>query len=76
MHDFLKFYNKQCQHYGFALKIYHSSIVDWCITIGFKITHPRHGERIIDIQECDIELAFAKAQVELKEWLLENEGGY
>lgn len=50
--------------------------MDWCINIGYKSTHPKCEETIIQIQDCDYELAFAKAQVELKEWLSENNGGY
>ena len=76
MSDFLRFYNSIKGNRGWALEIYHSSIMDWCITIGFKVTHPKHGDTLIRVQCCDMELCFAKAHVELKEWLLENEGGY
>jgi hypothetical protein len=76
MSDFLKFYDRIKHNKGWALEIYHSSIMDWCISIGYKTTHPKHGEMILYVQSCDMELAFAKAQVELKEWLLKNEGGY
>ncbi|RBP59302.1 hypothetical protein DES36_11927 [Alkalibaculum bacchi] len=76
MEAFLKFYNEINFKNGFALYIYHSSIVDWCITIGYKASHPKHGEEIIKIHNSDMELAFAKAQVEFKQWLLENKGGY
>lgn len=76
MYDFLKFYDEACSNKGWALDIYHSSIVDWSITIGYKTTHPKHGETVIHVQDCDMELAFAKAHVEIKKWLLENEGGY
>lgn len=31
---------------------------------------------IVNVQDGDIELCFAKAHVALKEWLLENEDGY
>ena len=76
MHDFLKFYDSIQHGKGWALQIYHSSIVDWSISLGYKLTHPKHGEEIFSVQHCDMKLAFAKAQVALKEWLLENEGGY
>lgn len=75
MNEFLKFYDK-VKKGSWALEIYHSSIVDWRITIGYKTTSTKHGQTIISIQDCDMELAFAKAQVALKEWLLEYEGGY
>lgn len=31
---------------------------------------------IVNVSDCDMELCFAKAQVQFKEWLLENNGGY
>lgn len=76
MDDFLKFYDSIKNNHGWALEIYHSSIMDWAITIGYKVTHPKHGETILHVQHCDMELTFAMAHVELKKWLLENEGGY
>lgn len=75
MNDFLRFYNRVANSNGFRLEIYHSSIADWCITVGFKTTY-KDGEDIFTVQDCDVELAFAKAQVQLKEWLRENKGGY
>lgn len=50
--------------------------MDWCLTIGYKTTHPHHGVDIVKVQHCDVELVFAKAHVEFKEWLLNNKGGY
>ncbi len=76
MYDFLKFYDDYCGSKGYALDIYHSTIMNWCISIGYKCTHHKHGEKIIEVQHCDMELAFALAQVKLKEWLLEYKGGY
>lgn len=75
MEDFLRFYN-QVKKSSWTLEIYNSSIIDWRITIGFISMHTKHGETIIDVQDCDIEYVFAKAQVLLKDWLTENEGGY
>lgn len=75
MESFLVFYNKIKKSY-WALEIYHSSIVDWSIRIGYKYGFPKHGEYIVSVQDCDIEMVFAKAQVALKEWLCTNEGGY
>lgn len=31
---------------------------------------------IVNVLDYDMELCFAKAQVQFKEWLLENNGGY
>lgn len=71
MDVFLLFFDSIRDRFSFTLKIYNSSIMDWCITICNK-----HRQDIIDVQESDIFLAFAKAHVELKEWLVENNGGY
>lgn len=59
------------------LEIYYSKIMDWCITI-YKKGCVKNGEdlQIVSVQSCDVEYAFAKAQVELKDWLMENDGGY
>ena len=66
------------------LKITYSKICDWNILIyksGCADYYPkaRHdGGDVIIVNEssCDMELCFAKAYVELKEWLLEFNGGY
>jgi hypothetical protein len=70
MQDFLEFFNEKKRSYGWALEIYYSSIMDWCISIGYKTTHPKHGDTIIQVQNCDMKLVFANAHVQLKEWLL------
>lgn len=38
--------------------------------------HSGNDVVIVQVQHSDMELAFAKAHVELKEWLLEHDGGY
>lgn len=77
MADFLKFFNEKAQNYPMHLNIYYSKIVDWCITI-YKKGYGENGEdlKICHVQDCDMELCFASAHVELKKWLSENEGGY
>lgn len=50
--------------------------MDWTIDIGYKTTSSKHGESVIHIQNSDRQLAFARAQVALKDWLLVNKGGY
>ncbi|MCY9545229.1 hypothetical protein M5X00_31765 [Paenibacillus alvei] len=75
MNEFLRFYDS-IPNSEWCLNIYHSRIMEWCIKIDFKESHPYHGELIVNVQSSDVELAFAKALVVLKEWLLENKGGY
>lgn len=76
MYEFLKFYDEISINYPWSLEIYHSSIMDWSITIGYKTTHVKHGETIVHVQDVDMELAFALAQVKLKEYLRNEFGGY
>ena len=77
MEDFLKFFDEKVRYYPMHLKIYYSKIMDWCIDIYKKGCAPDGGDLdIASVQSCDMELCFAKAHVALKEWLLENEGGY
>jgi len=73
MSDFLKFIDETVKNYPVHMEIYYSKTMDWCITIWKNM-----GEKveIVNVQSNDMELVFAKAHVELKEWLLENEGGY
>ena len=77
MNEFLKFFDEKVKTYPMHLEIYYSKIMDWCITV-YKKGCGQNGDdlNILAVQSCDMELAFAKAHVELKEWLSENEGGY
>ena len=77
MNDFLKFFDKKVETYPMHLEIYYSKICDWSIRV-WKKGCGENGKDIliVDVQSCDMELCLAKAQVELKEWLSEHEGGY
>lgn len=77
MNDFLKFFDKKVETYPMHLEIYYSKTLDWCIRVWKKGCGENGRDLwIVDVQSCDVELCFAKAQVELKEWLSEHEGGY
>jgi len=77
MEKFLEFMEEQCYKNGWYFDLYYSSIMDWYVTVGYKATHPKHNEDpFIHIQSCDLRLAIAKAEVEMKEWLSDNQGGY
>jgi hypothetical protein len=76
MKSFLKFYEKIRDQHGFKIEIYNSSIMEWCIDIGYKVTMENKEYKVISVQSSDLDLAFAMAQVELKKWLLEKKGGY
>lgn len=76
MDEFLRFFNQLRKKYDFCLDVGYTQTTDWSIRVGYDYLHPKFGDAIVSTQHCDIDLVFAKAQVELKEWLLKNEGGY
>lgn len=84
MNDFLKFLDKKLRDFPMHVEISYNKTCDWSIYIykkGCASDCPDSGRNgqdavIVDVQDGDMELCFAKAQVVLKEWLLENEGGY
>ena len=84
MNEFLKFFDDKTKDFPMHLEITYSKICDWNILIykkGCADDYPkarRNGEDvvIVDSNDCDMELCFAKAHVELKKWLLEFNGGY
>lgn len=77
MNDFLEFVDELTERFKIHVEIYHSSIMDWCIIVYRKGCGENNTDlKMCQVQDCDMKLAFARAQVELKEWLSENEGGY
>ncbi|PZD95218.1 hypothetical protein DNH61_11705 [Paenibacillus sambharensis] len=75
MNEFLKFYN-EVKKPDWTLEIYHSRYADWSISIGYLPESPNHGDTILSLQNCDLSYALAKAEVLLKDFLKEHEGGY
>jgi len=84
MSEFLTFFDEKVKSFPMHLDIYYSKIMSWVITVTKKdcasdypdSPHDGNDVIIVEVNEPDMSLAFAKAQVELKEWLLEYEGGY
>lgn len=84
MSDFLKFIDELAHHFPVHVSINYSKICDWEIYVfkqGCADDFPessRIGDDAIlcHAQSSDVELAFALAHVKVKEWLLENNGGY
>lgn len=74
MPEFLRFIDELREYRKVWLEIAYSSVVDWCIIVHLIVKNEK--KCVVSVQNCDMEYAFAKAQVELKEWLSENEGGY
>ncbi len=77
MSDFLRFFNSLVKHYPLHILITYDKTCDWQISI-YKKGCGENGEDlyICYAQDGDIELCFAKAQVLLKQWLIENNNGY
>lgn len=77
MNELLKFFDKKVMDYPMHMQIYYSKNVDWCIKV-WKKGCGENGQdiNIVNVECCDMELCFAQAHVQLKQWLMENEGGY
>ena len=66
------------------VEIGYNKVCDWNIVIvkrGCATDYPNsekdgNNAVVVNVQDGDMELCFAKAHVALKEWLSENEGGY
>ena len=77
MRDFLKFFDTIADNFPMHMEITYSKITDYSIYIYKKgCAEDGYDLKIVYVQSCDIELCFAMAQVQLKEWLSENNGGY
>jgi len=84
MSDFLRFMDDLKDRFPFHMEIYYSKIMDWCITVtkkGCAKEFPKSAHEgdyviMVQVQDLDMELCFAKAHVAIKEWMIENVGGY
>jgi hypothetical protein len=82
--EFLKFLNKLVESFPLHIEIGYNKTCDWSIYIykkGCAKDYPKSkasGDDAVlcNVRSCDMELAFAKAEVQVKEWLLEHNGGY
>ncbi len=77
MNDFLRFFDEITAYYPMHLEIGCNEVADWGIHI-YKRGCGENGKDlvIVNVLDCDMILCFAKALVQLKEWLSKNEGGY
>ena len=68
---------KLAQKHTIHLELYYSKTMDWCLDI-YKKGCGENGEdlEICKEQSCDLSYVLAKGEVAIKEWLLENNGGY
>ena len=78
MQEFFRFFDERVKNYStIHLEITYSRFSDWYIHI-WKKGCEKNGEDILIFKNNspDAEYVFAMAQVALKDWLNENEGGY
>lgn len=84
MSDFLIFIDDLVHRFPLHVSITYSKTTDWEVYIYKKNCAEEYPDSLKDgndavlchVQSGDIEYAFAQAQVEVKNWLIENEGGY
>ena len=84
MEDFLEFFDQLTEGFPLHMEIYHSKVLDWCIVITKKgcaedyptAEHDGTDVVLVEVQHIDMKYCFAKAHVDLKEWLMEYNGGY
>lgn len=84
MNDFFKFLDNLIDRFRVHVEIYYSHTMDWCIYVykkdcanDYPGTWSKGNDAILcNVQSCDMEYAFAKAQVDIKNWLMEFDGGY
>lgn len=84
MNDFLLFIDDLKSRFAVHVEITYSKTCDWMVYVykkGCADDYPMSERNENDVVLCkvqhpDMEFAFAKAQVAVKEWLMENNGGY
>lgn len=84
MGEFLLWLEEMNKRFPMEISMGYSKITDWCINIrkpNCKGEYPDSkysGDDAIicDAQSCDVQLAFAMAQYQTKEWFSDNLGGY
>lgn len=84
MNDFLEFVNNLKCWFPVHVEIGYNKTTDWCIRVIKKgcaeyypkSAHDGEDAVLVHVQDPEIHYVFAKAQVELKEWMMINCGGY
>ena len=84
MSDFLRFLNEILKDFPMHIEISYNKTCDWGIYIYKKRCAQDYPNSesydedaiVVNVQDGDMELCFARAYVALKEWLSENNGGY
>lgn len=71
MDEFLNFFEQKAKYKPMHLEITYNKSTNWSIFVVYGL-----DAVMVDVSDCDMSLAFAKAHVALKEWLIANERGY
>lgn len=75
--NFLQWLDRKVHDSAMHIELFYNKTCDWMLCIYKKGCALDGGDIVIfDGQECEIDLLLAKAEVAVKEWLSENEGGY
>ena len=71
--DFLELTQQHTMH----LQLFYSKTMDWCLHIYKRGCGENGGDlEICKEQSCDLSYLLAKGEVAIKDWLIENNGGY
>ena len=85
MTEFLQFIDDLRHRMAIHVEITYSKTCDWVIYVyrkgcadEYPNGAPAQGDDAVMcyVEDCDMELCFAKAHVKLKEWMFEYNGGY
>lgn len=77
MYDFFNFFDQKVKAYPMHLLVEYGKMSGWTIYIYRKGCGINETDlEIVNVQDFDMSLCFAKAHVGLKEWLSLHEGGY
>jgi hypothetical protein len=77
MNEFFRFFEEIRHKSAMHLEIYFSKITSWNINVYKKGCADDGGDlNVVHIWDTDMNVAFAKAYISLRDWLLDNEGGY
>lgn len=76
--EFFRFFDSMIDRgYFMHLEIGYNKTADYCIHVYRKgMGESGKDLEMVSIQDIDVNMAFARAYVALKEWLLKNNGGY
>ena len=77
MNEFLRFFDEIIHRYPMHMVLSYSKTTDWLLHVWREGTDDNgKNEDVLWEQDCDLDYVLARAQVDLKDWLTRNMGGY